>query len=119
MSATHDRQSDWNYRLVDSRQVKIKGKNDYLRKVSVIDILTGLPFPLEAATDFPMQSLDMEKGYFVTFKIFTLKTVKDVPADFVEFFVVLDVNQSTEDFIKAYWLYPNFIRFELVEAEPL
>ena len=119
MSATHDWQSDWNFRLVDSRQVTIKGKNDDLRKVSVIDILTSLPFPLQATTDVHMQSLDVENAYFATFKVYTLKNVEGVTADFVEFFEVLDVNQSTEDFIKAYWLYPNFIRFELVEAEPL
>jgi hypothetical protein len=119
MSATHDRQSDWNYRLVDSRQVKVKGKSDDLRKVSVIDVLTNLPFPVEATTDFPMQSLEVEKGYFITFKIYTLKNVKGVATDFVEFFEVLDVDQTTEDFIKAYWLYPSYIRFELVEAEPL
>jgi len=119
MSATHDRESDWNYRLVDSRQVKIKGKSDYLRRMSVIDVLTGSPFPLDAATDFQMDSLEVEKAYYITFKIYTLKKVEGVPADFVEFFQVLDVNQSTEDFIKAYWLYPKYIRFELVEAEPL
>ena len=119
MSATYDRQSDWNYRLVDSRQVKIKGKSDDVRRVSIIDVLTGLPFPLEAPTDFDMQSLDIEKGYFATFKIYTLKKVDIVPADFVEFFEVLDVDQKTEDFIKAYWLYPNYIRFELVEIESL
>jgi hypothetical protein len=45
--------------------------------------------------------------------------VEGVPADFVDFFEVLDVDQKTEDFIKAYWLYPSYIRFELVEAEPL
>jgi hypothetical protein len=42
-----------------------------------------------------------------------------VATDFVEFFEVLDVDQTAEDFIKAYWLYPSYIRFELVEAEPL
>ena len=118
MSATHDWQSDWNFRLVDSRQVKIKGKNDDLR-VSVIDILTSLPFPLQATTDFHMQSLDVEKAYFASFKVYTLKKVEGVPADFVEFFEILDVNQSIEDFIKAYWLYPKYIKFELAEAEQL
>ena len=119
MSATHDWQSDWNFRLVDSRQVKIKGKSDDVRRVSVIDILTGLPFPLVAATDFPMDSLGVDKAYFATFKVYTLKKVEGVPADFVEFFEILDVNQSIADFIKAYWLYPKYIKFELVEAEQL
>ena len=95
----------------------VKGKSDNVRKVSVIDVLTGLPFPLEAPTDFEMQLLDIEKGYFATFKIYTLKKAEGVPANLVEFFEVLDVDQKTEDFIKAYWLYPNYIRFELIEAE--
>jgi len=119
VSATHDQQSDWNFRLLDSRQVKIKGKSDDVHRVSVIDILTGLPFPLLAATDFPMDSLDIDKTYFATFKVYTLKKVEGMPADFVEFFEILDVNQSVVDFIKAYWLYPKHIRFELVEAELL
>jgi hypothetical protein len=119
LSGSLDKQSDWNYRTVDSRRILVKGKSDDLRKISAIDVLTGLPFPLEAPTDFNTQSLEKEKGYFVTFKIYTLKKVEEVPADFVEFFKVLDVDQKTEDFIKAYWLYPRYIKFELVEAGPL
>ena len=119
LSGSLDKQSDWNYRTIDSRRILVKGKSDDLRKISAIDVLTGLPFPLKAPTDFNTQSLEKEKGYFVTFKIYTLKKVEEVPADFVEFFKVLDVDQKTEDFIKAYWLYPRYIRFELVEAEPL
>ena len=114
-----DAHSDWNYRTVDSRRILVKAKSDDLRKISVIDMLTGLSFPLEAPTDFNAQSLEKEKGYFVTFKIYTLKKAEEVPADFVEFFKVVDVDQKTEDFIKAYWIYPRYIRFELVEAEPL
>ena len=117
MSASLDKRSDWNYRSIDSRRIVVKGKSDDARKVSVIDVLTGLPFPLEAPTDFDMQLLDIEKGYFATFKIYTLKKAEGVLADFVEFFEVLDVDQKTEDFIKAYWLYPTHIRFELVETE--
>jgi hypothetical protein len=119
LSGSLDKQSDWNYRTIDSRRILVKGKSDDLRKISAIDVLTGLPFPLEAPTDFNPQSLEKEKGYFVTFKIYTLKKVEEVPADFVEFFKVIDVDQKTEDFIKAYWLYPRYIRFELVEAGPL
>ena len=33
------------------------------------------------------------------------------------FFDALDVDQAAEDFIKAYWVYPIKIRFELVEVE--
>jgi len=97
----------------------VKAKNDKVRKVSVIDILTKSPFPLEAPTYFPIETLEVEKGYFVTFKEYTLKNMKDVNSDFVEFFETVDVDQSVEDFLKAYWLYPNYIKFELDEAEPL
>jgi len=97
----------------------VKGKSDDLRKISVIDVLTGLPFPLEAPTDFNTQSFEKEKRYYATFKIYTLKKAEEIPADFVDFFKVVDVDQKTEDFIKAYLLYPRYIRFELIEAEPL
>lgn len=102
-----------------SRQVLVKAKNEKVRKVSVVDVLTNAPFPLEAPADFSIESLEVQKGYYATFKVYTLKNVKDVGSDFVEFFAAVDVDQSVEDFIKAYWLYPNYIRFELVEAEPL
>ena len=37
--------------------------------------------------------------------------------EFYNFFDALDVDQAAEDFIKAYWVYPSKIRFELVEVE--
>ena len=67
--------------------------------------------------DFPMESIEVEKEYLATLKVYTLKTVDGVKSDFVEFFEVLDVDRTVEDFINAYWLYPNYIRFELVEIE--
>jgi molybdopterin biosynthesis enzyme len=119
LSTSPNLQSEWNYRITASRQVTVKAKNDRVRKVSVVDVLTNAPFPLEAPADFPMESLEVQKGYYATFRVYTLKNVKDVASDFVEFFAAVDVDQSVEDFIKAYWLYPKYIKFELVEAEPL
>ena len=40
-----------------------------------------------------------------------------VDEDFINFFEALDIDQSIEDFIKAYWIYPSKIRFELAEIE--
>jgi hypothetical protein len=119
LSAIHDRESNWNYRKVASRQIIVKAKNDAMRKISAVDVLANSPFPLEVPADFPMETLEVEKGYFATFKVYTSKKVEGVTSDFVEFFEVVDVDQRVEDFIKAYWLYPNYIRFELTEAEPL
>jgi hypothetical protein len=119
LSTSPDLQNNWTYRIVASRQIVVKAKNDMVHKVSVVDVLTNAPFPLETPAGFPLESLEVQKGYYATFKVYTLKNVKDVGSDFVEFFAAVDVDQSVEDFIKAYWLYPNYIRFELVETEPL
>ena len=51
--------------------------------------------------------MEVGKAYFVTFKVYTLKKAPDVSSDFVEFFQNVDVDQSVEDFIKAYWLFPS------------
>ena len=69
--------------------------------------------------DFPIDTLEVEKGYFATFKVYTLKNVKGIFSDLVEFFTVVDVDQTVEDFIKAYWLYPSYIKFELVKSEQI
>ena len=119
MSAALNRKSDWNYRTNDSRQVTVKPKNGAVRKISAIDVLTNLPFPIEAPQTFQMDTLELGEAYFVTFKVYTLKKVPDVSRDFVEFFQNVDVDQSVEDFIKAYWLFPSYIKFELAEAESL
>jgi len=119
VSASNSDKTDWVFRVVNKRSVVIKAKNEEIRKVSALDIITKLSFPLEVTEDFPLESLEVEKGYFITFKIYTTRNTAGVGSAFIEFFEVLDVDQSAEDFIKAYWLYPNKTRFELVEAEPL
>jgi len=35
------------------------------------------------------------------------------------FFEVLDVDQNFENFVKAYWIYPNYIIFERIEIESM
>ena len=61
--------------------------------------------------------LKSQKTYFASFKVYTLKDVKDAGSDFVDFFTAVDVDQSIEDFLKTYWLFPNYIKFELTEIE--
>jgi hypothetical protein len=119
LSATHNRETEWKYRITEQRRIQVKAKNDQVGKVSVIDLSTNLPFPVEPTEDFPIDSLNPEKGYFATLKIYTSKNLKNVDESMISFFEVVDVNRTAEDFIKAYWLYPNLIRFELVEVEPL
>jgi hypothetical protein len=119
MTVSNSETNGWIFRIVNKRSVIVKAKNEKIRKISAQDLTTKLSFPLEAPKDFQLDSLTVEKGYFITIKIYTSRNTANVGSDFVEFFEVLDVDQSAEDFIKAYWLYPDKIRFELVEAEPL
>lgn len=97
----------------------VKAKNEQVRKVAAVDVATNLPFSLDVPASFPIETVEVEKAYFARFKIYTAQKVDEVAPDFVEFFTVLDVDQKAEDFIKAYWIYPKLIKFELAEVEPL
>jgi len=108
-----------NYRSTNQRSVKVKAKSRKINRISALDLASNIPFPLEPAEGFPMESLEVEKEYLITFKVYTSKNTAGVDTSFSDFFEILDVDQNVEDFIKAYWLYPGKIHFELVEAEPL
>ena len=117
MSASLDMESDWNFRVFDKRLVVVKAKNDGARKVAVLDVLTNLPFAVEVPDMISMQELSVGKEYLANLRVYTSKNVEDVDKEFTDFFEALDVDQSIEDFIKAYWIYPNKIRFELIDVE--
>lgn len=117
MSASLDMESDWNFRILDKRLIVVKTKNESVHKVAVLDVLTTLTFALEVPDTISMQELIAEKEYLTDLKVYTSKNLKGVDKDFIDFFEALDVDQSIEDFIKAYWIYPSKIRFELVDVE--
>jgi hypothetical protein len=87
--------------------------------MAAIDLTTNLPFAIEVPFNISLDSIDLEKAIYASLKVYTAENIEGVPKDYVEFFKVLDVDQSIEDFIKAYWLFPKLIRFELVEIEPI
>ena len=117
MSASLDVASDWNFRLFDKRLIVVKTKNETVHKVAVLDVLTNLTFAVEVPEIISMQELGVDKEYLANLRVYTAKNVKGVDKDFINFFEALDIDQSIEDFIKAYWIYPNKIRFELVDVE--
>jgi hypothetical protein len=117
MSAFLDVASDWNFRVFDKRLIVVKTKNEALRKVAVLDVLTNLMFSVELPEMVSMQELTVDKEYVANLRVYTSKNTEDVEADFLDFFEALDVDQSIEDFIKAYWIYPAKIRFELIDIE--
>jgi hypothetical protein len=110
---------NWNYRITATRSIQVKAKNDRMRKAVAIDLQVNLPFAFEISENVSAEAVEVEKRFSATLKVYTAKTVENVESEFVEFFEVLDVDQSFEDFVKAYWMYPNYITFELTEIAPL
>ena len=117
MSASWDISSNWNFRVVDKRLIVVKTKNESVRKVAVLDVLTNLMFAVELPDTISMGELSIEKEYLANLRVYTAKNVEGVDRDFVNFFEALDIDQSVEDFIKAYWVYPSKIRFILESVE--
>jgi hypothetical protein len=117
LSATLNDYTNWNYRISDQRLIVIKTKNEKVHKAAALDILTNLPFTITIPENTPMESLDNEKEYLAHLKVFTSKNLQGIDKDFANFFEALDIDQSIEDFIKAYWIYPDKIKFELIEVE--
>lgn len=117
MSAALNKETDWNYRIVDQRLIVVKTKNNNVRKVAALDVLTNLPIAIHVAADIPLEELQAEKEYLAHLKVYTSKDIQGIDNDFISFFEALDIDQSIEDFIKAYWIYPSKIRFDLVDVE--
>ena len=117
MSASLDVESDWNFRVFDKRLIVVKTKNDRVRKAAVLDVLTNLMFAVEVPNMISMEELTLEKEYLADLRVYTAKNIEGVDADFANFFEAVDVDQNIEDFLKAYWIYPSKIRFELIDLE--
>ena len=117
MSASLNQDTDWNFRKIDQRLIVVKTKNQNARKAAALDVLTNLPFAINVPEDIPMEDLQPKKEYLAQLKVYTSKNLDGIDKDFVDFFDALDIDQATEDFIKAYWIYPSKISFELVELE--
>jgi hypothetical protein len=117
MSASLDVDDNWNFRVFDKRLIVVKTKNERIRKAAILDVLTNLMFAVEVPDMISMEELTLEKEYSANLRVYTAKNIEDVDMDFVDFFEVVDVDQDIEDFIKAYWIYPSKIRFELIDLE--
>jgi hypothetical protein len=117
LSASLNQDSDWNYRKIDQRLIVIKTKNINVHKAAALDVLTNLPFAINIPENILMEDLQIEKEYLAQLKVYTSKDLDGVDVEFFNFFGALDVDQRIEDFIKAYWVYPSKIRFELTDLE--
>jgi hypothetical protein len=89
-----------------------------MRKAVAIDLVVNLPFAIQISEEVSVEAIEAEKTFSATLKVYTSKSVESVESEHMEFFEVLDVDQRFEDFVKAYWMYPNYITFELTKIEP-
>jgi hypothetical protein len=117
LSASLNQETEWNFRKTDQRLIVVKTKNEQVRKAAALDVLTNLPFAINIPENIPMESLEPEKEYLMQLKVYTSKDLEGIDVEFSGFFDGLDVDQALEDFIKAYWVYPSKILFELAEVE--
>jgi hypothetical protein len=117
LSASLNQETDWNFRKTDQRLIVIKTKNANIHKAAALDILTNLSFSMDIPESTPLEELQLEKEYLAQLRVYTLKSLEGIDKEFFNFFDALDIDQAMEDFIKAYWVNPSKIRFELVEVE--
>jgi hypothetical protein len=117
LSASLNQETDWNYRKIEQRLIVIKTKNNAVRKAAALDVLTNLSIAINIPEKIPLESLQPEKEYLAQLKVYTSKELEGIDREFINFFDSLDVDQAFEDFIKAYWVYPGKMRFDLVELE--
>ena len=117
MSTSLNQEADWNYRKIDQRLIVIKTKSQNLRKAATIDVLTNLSFAINVPENISIEDLQPEKEYLAQLEVYTSKNLEGIDKEFADFFESLDIDQAMEDFIKAYWIYPSKIIFEIVDVE--
>jgi hypothetical protein len=120
LSASLNIESDWNFRVLEKRLVVVKTKAENVGKVAVLDVISNLMFTMEVKDNVsatPIAQLTAGKEYLFNIRVLTSKNLDDIKPDAISFFEAVDIEQSMDDFIKAYWLYPSKIRFQLTEAE--
>jgi hypothetical protein len=116
LASSLESNSGWVFRIFDRRAISVKAKNEEVRKIAVVDLLTGLPFGIDVLPGVSLVEVAVGETYYMRIKVYTSRNLHGVAPEHIDFFEVLDVDQTFEDFIKAYWLYPKLIKFELVEV---
>jgi hypothetical protein len=117
LSASLNQNINWNYRKIERRLIVIKTKNEKVRKAAALDVLTNLFITINVPENTSITELQPEKEYLAQLKVYTSKNLDGIDKEFIDFFDSLDIDQTIEDFIKAYWIYPSKIFFELAEIE--
>jgi hypothetical protein len=112
------KESEWNYRIIDTRIVQARRVDLDKREIDVLDVKVNLPFILEVPEKVSMEPIKVDEEYSVMLKVYTAKlTKKMVVQGLVEFFKVIDVERKFEEFLKAAFIDESLFKFELIEIE--
>jgi hypothetical protein len=112
------KESEWNYRIIDTRIVRTRRVDENKREIEVLDVKVNLPFVLEVPEEVSMDPVKVDEEYSVMFKVYTAKlTKKMVVQGLVEFFKVIDIERKFEEFLKAAFIDESLFKFELIEIE--
>ena len=58
-----------------TRPILIKAKSNRMQKAVAIDLIVNLPLAFEISESVPVESVEVEKGFSATFKVYTSKNV--------------------------------------------
>lgn len=112
--------SKWNYRIIDTRAIFVKGKDEDRREIRAVDLKVNLPFVLEVPKGVSMRSIEVDEEHMAMLKVYTARSGGAVVVpELVEFFKVIDVERKFEEFLKAAFIDKSLFKFELVEIELL
>ena len=74
------------FRVFDKRLIVVKTKNERVRKIAVLDVLTNLMFAIEVPEMVSMEELVLTKNIWLTYRVYTSKELGDVDEGFPELF---------------------------------
>lgn len=119
MATSLNEYGNWIFRVKERILVNILSIDKRTRKITLRDPRRSLPISVDISKNISLTNLLVGKEYLVNLKIYTSKDLQDVDGDFISFFEEVDVDQSIDNFIKAYWIYPTKIKFKVESIEPV
>jgi len=78
ITASLDFESVWNFRVLDNRLIVVKTKNESIRKVAVLDVLTNLMFAVEVPDPGKIKEITINKEYLFNLKVYNSKDLKNI-----------------------------------------
>ncbi len=92
--STSEKDSKWNFRIVENRLVTVETINKKTRKISVQDFQTKLAFIVDATTAIELKEILPKRQYLFTVNVYTAKNLEDVDANFIPLFEGIELTMK-------------------------